>query len=125
MTPERRYLAERARLAKADLRAEANGVAEAALAPLQLRELVRRHPRLAVGGGALLGMLLVRTLRGPRTQVAAAPSASWSAALAHRVRRLLGSTFGALWLSGLRSPPATPPPSDASTDAAVRSARRD
>jgi hypothetical protein len=125
MSPERRYLSERARLAKADLRAEANGVAEAALAPLQLRELVRRHPRLAMGSGALLGALLVRTLRGPRTMGAAMPTASWSTAIAHHLRRLLGSTFGALWLTGLRSPSATPPPSDEGADAGVRSAPRD
>ena len=124
MNPERRYLSERARLAKADLRAEAHGLAEAALAPLQLRALVRRHPRLGVGGAALLGMLLVRTLRGPRTKATAVPTASWSAAIAHRLRRLLGSTFGAMWLAGLRSP-AAPAPSDESADAAVRSAPRD
>ena len=110
MAAEHRYLAERARLAKAGLRTEAKGMAEDLMAPLQLRALVRRHPRLGVGSAALLGVLLGRSIRGPRKNTPAGEAAPRpSPTMGQRVRRLLGSTFGALWLSWLRSPTAAQP----------------
>ena len=126
MAAEHLYLAERARLAKAGLRTEAKGLAEDLMAPLQLRALVRRHPRLGVGSAALLGVLLGRGIRGPRTKPATDQAAPRLAtAMGQRLRRLLGSTFGALWLSWLRSPPAGPPAgaNDTAPDAAAAIAR--
>lgn len=68
---------------------------------------------LAGGLSVLLGMVLGRQLRRPKPPAAAGPetaSPRRTPAMWTRFRRLLGTSFSALWLASLRSTLAARPP---------------
>lgn len=105
MDAERAFLRAQAAQAKAALRANAHGLAEDLLAPLQLRPMVRSHPWLGLGTatllGAVLGSHLGRRAPAPAKDERARIVPAAALAVLQRARRFVTRSLQALLFAKL------------------------
>jgi hypothetical protein len=118
MPSEAEYLANQAKGAKARLRQTARTLADEILAPLSIRPCVARRPWWSLGGAAVTGFVVGLGLRrrGRTTGASAAGGKVHEllAAVNRRVRRVLGSALGAVFVASLRG--GAPAPAAPSTN---------
>jgi hypothetical protein len=112
MPSEAEYLAYQAKAAKTRLRQTARMLADEVLAPLSIRPCVARRPWWSLGGAAVTGFVVGLGLRRRGRSTGASPAAGkvheLLAAVNRRVRRVLGSALGAVFVASLRGGASAP-----------------
>ena len=114
MSREADYLAAQANGAKARFRLTARTLVDEVLAPLEIRPLIARRPWWSLGGAVVAGFVTGRGLRRRSRKAGAAPAGGkvhqLLAQVNQRVRRVLRSALGAVFVASLRrgAAPSTP-----------------